>query len=92
MLEHFSPSFYGEAKTACLQVRNDLEPWGPRPRLLFDHVLDYSYSTLELRQRPKETEHKRQAWQTEDSRYNPAWSFPVRVGAAPIGNERKSGG
>ena len=36
----------------------------------------YSYSTLVLRQTPKETEHKRQARQTEDSRYNPARRFP----------------
>jgi len=55
-------------------------------------MLGYSYSTLVLRQRPQETEHKRRTWQTEGSRYNPAGSFPVLVGGAHIGNERKSGG
>jgi hypothetical protein len=63
----------------------------PGPRLSFDRMLGYSYSTRVLRQGPKETEHKRQAWQTEGSRYHPAGSFPVLVGGAHIGNERKSG-
>jgi hypothetical protein len=80
----FEPPTPGaETKKICQRVDFSLRGDRPGPRRFIDRMLGYSYSTLVLRQGLTETERKRQAWQTEGSRF---------VGGAHIGNERKSGG